>query len=324
MYCDGPFLAIMTNVIIPFTMVPLETAVPRAPNYTTIQIQSVSDHVRSIVPTYLQGTDGVIRLISAFIGTTSKWIRILGDMEEVYRNRNTDLYFLFWVCSHRLPIPDSFEQLRSHWYRRMGTIRRRTHCVDTGSQMLPLGGLGGLCYTRTGHLGTPAELSHLIRTVSCMGYVTSLSPVLSTAVKHVIITRRPHYWTDRVGPAVRVMHVDMIHQLDPGTHWESVVLDLDTIYPSTPSRCGTFPDYRHLSGSISPSWVQIHTTFLLRTMTIVYTQTPPSCTLDILEYMFLLQTTYRGERFVESDFSCERSSFMRLAETMLLSGMIRI
>ena len=194
--------------------------------------------------------------------------------------------------------------------------------------MLPAGRCG-LYYTRSGHLGTVEELAHLTRTVSCMGYVTPIRPVLSTTGKHVIVTRRTKHWKAVVGThtdTVQVVHADTIHHLDPGIHWDSVILDLDTIRSSKRSNYYTVPDYPHvqLSGSICPEWGRIHTTFFLRKMTIIYTDVPPSSTLDILEYMFLLQTTYRGERFVESDFSCERSSFMRLAETMLLVGMIGI
>ena len=191
--------------------------------------------------------------------------------------------------------------------------------------MLPLGQCG-LYYTRTGHLGTEEELAHLIRTVSCMGYVTPIRPVLSTTGKHVYVTRRTDHWKDVVGThtdTVQVVHVDTIHHLDPGIQWDSVVLDLDTIRPSKTSMYCTFPDYRHLSGSICPEWVRIHDTFLLHTtMTIIYTEVPPSSTLDILEYMFLLQTKYMGKRFVGDIFTCGRSSFMRLAETMLLAGML--
>jgi hypothetical protein len=317
----------MTNIILPFTMMlPLETSIPKAiPHYATIQIRSTSDHVRAVVPTYLQGTDGIIRSIASFIGTKYKWVRVLGDIDQVYLNRNKDLYFLFWICSHRLPIPKSFNDLRSPGYQWCHSgVGRRTHCVDTGSQMLPIG-QSGLYYTRTGHLGTTEELSRLIRTVSCKGFVTLVQPVLPTIGNHVIITRRPRYWAD-TSYTGRVVHVDTVPQLDPGIiHWDSVVLDLDSIRPS-PSCCSVlyFPDHRHVSGSIDAEWVRIHTTLLQRTtMTIVYTEVPPSSTLHLLEYMFLLQTMYRGERFIGADFTQERHSVMRVAETMLLAGMIQ-
>jgi hypothetical protein len=307
----------------PFTMLPLDTSIPRVPHYTTICIRSVYEHVWSVIPSYLQGTDGIIRLIASFVGTNYKWVQVLGDMDEVYRNRNEDLYFLFWVCSHRLPIPESFEELRSQW-NRSAVSTRRTHCVDTGSKMFPVGKCG-LYYTRSGHLGTAEDLARLTRTVSCMGYVTPIRPVLSTIGKHAIVTRRPEHWQAVVGThtdTVQVVHVDTIHHRDPEIHWDTVVLDLDSIRPSETSKYYTVGDYRHMSGSICSEWVRIHTAFLLRKMTIIYTEVPPSSTLDILEYMFLLRTKYMCAHFVDENFTCGRSSFMRLAETMLLEGML--
>ena len=43
---------------------------------------------------------------------------------------------------------------------------------------------------------------------------------------HVIVTRRPRYWNvANMSNTVRVIHVEMIHHLDPDICWDSVILD---------------------------------------------------------------------------------------------------
>jgi hypothetical protein len=306
----------MSTVIIPFTMVPIHTCIPRTLPYITIQTQSAQDHVRTHIPTYLQGTEGVIQLITTFIGSTYKWVRVLGDIDLVYANRRESLYVLFWVCSHRLPIPASLDALRSHWYR-TGTVRRLS-CIDKGSQMLPVGRYG-LYYTRTGHLGTCEELSHLIRTVSCRGYMTVAEPVLSVHGIHVIVTNRLEYWADRIASNIHVIRVDDVHTLNPDIHWDSVILD--HIRPSTPSVFYRYPDDRHLSGSVSTDWIQVDNALRMRRLTIVYEE-PISSTVNLLESMFIIQTMYRGEIFIGREFTQEYASVVRLTETLLLEGII--
>jgi hypothetical protein len=306
----------MNEVLVPFTMVPLRTAIPRPSMYVTIQTRSAHEHVLSIVPRYLQGTSGVIDLITTFLGSTHKWVRVVGDSEVLYRNRHQDLYFLFWVCSHRLPLPDSFEKLRSHWYRR-GTVRRLI-CIDKGSQMIPIG-QGGLWYSRTGHMGTREELAHLVRTVSCRGYVTRDEPVLPIVGVHVIVTDRPDYWSGRVSANTLLVHIVDLQTLDPNTPWDSVVLD--RISTPIPTCCSVYPDSRHLSGSISADWIRLDTTFPLRKTTIVYTESIAS-SVEMIEYMFILRTRYRGELFINRVFNRELYSVIRLAETMLLECII--
>lgn len=309
----------MTTVLMPYTMLPVCTSILKEPLYTQIVIRSTAEHVQSILPRYLQGTSGITQLISSFIGSAYKWVRVMGDMDRIYANRNTDLYLLFWVCSHRLPIPDCIDDLRSHWYRPGTTMtRRRTHCIDKGSQMLPVG-QGGLYFTRTGHLGTPTELARLVRSVVCNGYVTATRPLLQTTGRHVLVTNRPLYWANC--PAVyTIIGVEHLHSLDPSIAWDSVVLD--QIRPSSPSVCYAYPDHRHLSGSISPDWLYVHSAVSKRMQTIVFVAQLPATTLDILDSMYLLQINYRGMQFIGDRFNQERVSFFRLAETLLLEGLL--
>jgi hypothetical protein len=300
-------------------MLPLKSSVPQEPDYLRIQVRTVLEHVQSIVPTYLQGTVGILQLIASFIGPSYKWVQVKGDVIRMYNERSDrDLYFLFWLCSHLLPIPDTLTELRTcRTYK--GT--RRMICVDKGSQMLPIGH-DGLYYTRTGHMGQRQELIHLIRTVSCRGYVTQHQPVLPGAGgHHIVITRRVGHWTPSVGNNTVVIHVDQVTQLDPNIPWDSVVLD--NIHPSTISSYYLYPDTRHLSGKISCDWVLFDTYFKHRTKTIVYTESK-STDINIVDYMFLLQTRYRGETFITATYTMERSSLMRVAETLILEGIIEI
>jgi hypothetical protein len=297
-------------------MLPLHESVPRSSTCVTIQTQSVYEHVCSIIPPSLQGTKGVIQLITTFIGTTYKWVRVIGDIDQVYANRHVDLYFLFWVCSHRLPIPYSLDTLRSNWYRT--DTARRLVCIDKGSQMLPVGKCG-LYYTRSGHLGTSEDLSRLIRTVSCRGYVTTIEPELPRLGVHAIVTNRPHHWVDRTSNNICIIHVDDVHTLSPDLYWDCVILD--HIKPSTPSVCYRHPDDRHLSGSISPDVIRVDNAFHMRKRTIVYAESPES-TIDLIECMFILQTFYIGELFIGKKFTRAYASFVRLTETMLLEGIL--
>ena len=301
----------MENVIMPFTMIPLKSSVPRGPDYLTIQVRTVFEHVQSIVPTYLQGTQGILRLITSFIGPKYKWVQVKGDLIRMYNERcDRDLYFLFWFCSHRLPIPDTLTGFRTC------CDTRRMICVDKGSQMLPIG-RDGLYYTRTGHMGSRQELSHLIRTVSCRGFVTPSQPILPRTGHHIVITRRVGHWTPFVDSNTDVVHVDQMTRLDPNIQWDSVILD--NIQPSTRSSCYLYPDIRHISGNISLEWVLFDTYFKYRKKTIIYMESR-STDIDIVDYMYLLQIRYRGETFIGATYTIERSSLMRVSETMILEG----
>ena len=300
-------------IIIDHIMIPRSISVPRGPDHLTVQIRYVDDHVHSILPSFLQGTPGVIRLISSFIGNAHKWVYVSGDVDLLYKNHDRDLYFLFWVCSHRLPIQETLYSLRDH-----SSVHRRRVCIDRGSQMLPLGH-NDLFFTRTGHLGTSKELSPLIRTLSCRGYVTRVKPVLPSVGRHLVITPEPHEW-EHVPHGTIVMNMDHIYQLDHGIKWDTVILD--NIQAPVPSVCKRYPDDRHLSGSISTTWVSLDNLLLLRQMTIVYVRYPVT-DIDIVDYMFLTQTRYRREQFIGSTYTQERTSMIRVSETMFLDGIFQ-
>jgi hypothetical protein len=280
-------------IIIDHIMIPRSISVPRGPEYMTVQIRYVDDHVHSILPSFLQGTPGVIQLISSFIGNAHKWVYVSGDVDFLYKNRYRDLYS-----------PSS--------------VHRRRVCIDRGSQMLPLGH-NDLFFTRTGHLGTSKELSPLIRTLSCRGYVTRMKPVLPSVGRHIVITHEPNEWK-HVPHGTIVMNMNHIYQLDPGIKWDTVILD--NIQAPVPSVCGRYPDDRHLSGSISMTWVFLDNLLLLRQMTIVYVRYPVT-DIDIVDYMFLTQTRYRREQFIGSTYTQERTSMRRVSETMFLDGIFQ-
>ena len=303
----------------PFTMLHRDVSIPREPAYLTIQIRTGVEQVLSIVPPYLQGTTGVIQLIVSFIGTSYKWVQVKGDVTRMYANRNRDLYFVFWICSHCLPIAHTLTGLRSHVAHRSGS--RRLTCVDKGSQMLPLG-QHGLYYTRNGHLGRRQELAHLIRTVSCRGYVTTIQPLLyNTGGRHIVLTRRVGHWSPSAVGNTVVVHVDHITHMDPTIPWDYVVLD--NIRLSSQSKCYLYPDSRHLSGKIAHDWLLFDQYFSNRKKTIVYMESL-STDVDLVDYMYILQTRYRGEQFIGNTYTRERASVVRLAETMILEGIVEI
>jgi hypothetical protein len=300
----------MTTIIMDHVMIRRTVSVPRGPDYMTVQIQYVNEHVHSILPSFLQGTSGLIQLISSFVGNEHKWIYVSGDVSVLYKNRDADTYFLFWVCSHRLPIQQTLRPQCQHI-----PVHRRRACIDKGSQMLPLGHTG-LFFTRTGHLGTSKELSPLIRTLSCRGYVTRVKPVLPKIGRHLVITRDTDNWKHAPRNTL-VMHMNAIHHLEPGIQWDTVILD--NIQSSVSSVCAFYPDARHVSGSICATWVALDNLLLFRQMTIVYVRYPVT-DIDIVDYMFITQTRYRGEKFIGTTYTQERSSIMRVAETMFLDG----
>jgi hypothetical protein len=311
----------MTDILVPFTMLSLRTPVPKMPSGVSLYTRSAYEQVLSTVPKYLQGTEGVLQLITTFLGSNHHWVCVRGDFEIIYKRRQIDLYLLFWICSHRLPIPDSLDSLRSSWYR-TNKKRRRT-MVDKGSQMI-YSGQGDLFYTRTGHLGTRQELRRLIRTVSCRGYVATTEPVLSQVGRHVVITQRPLYWVGRVHTNVSVVHVNDIYLLNRNVQWSTAILD--HLEPATPTDCRRFPDNRQLTGQLSPTWIRIDTMCPFRQNTVVYVQEPTSSSIQLLEYIFILQTTYQGQPFITliSDciFTLSYQSAIRVAETMLLEGIL--
>jgi hypothetical protein len=304
---------IMKTIIMDHVMLPSTISVPRGPDYMTVRIQYVNDHVHSMLPSFLQGTSGIIQLISSFVGNAHRWIYVSGDVSLLYKNRDKDMYFLFWVCSHRLPIPKKTLQSQCQH------SRRRIVCIDRASQMLPLGH-NGLFFTRTGHLGTSQELSPLIRTLSCRGYVTRVKPVVPTVGRHLVITHEPTSW-DYVPYGTMVMNMNHIHHLDPSIQWDTVILD--NIQAPVPSVCALYPDDRHLSGSICTTWVFLDSLLLMRKTTIVYVRYPVT-DIDIVDYMFITQTRYKREQFIGSTYTQERSSIMRVAETMFLDGIYQL
>jgi len=307
-------------IIIQDMMLPAGAEIPRGPPYITVHVTSATEHVYSVLPPYLQGTSGLVQLITAFLGTGQIWVRVSGDINTLYTNRDSDLYFLFWVCSHILPIPTSLPVLRSQWSgtKRM-TYSERTSCVDKGSQLLPIG-QHGLFYTRTGHLGTLPEMHRYSRSVTWHGYVTHVKPRLShTGKRIVIITNRVHHWVDDVDADAHtlVIHVDTIHQLDPTMHWDSVILD--NLCTSTPSIANVYS--RQLRGWISPEWVRITDAVPFRRESILYTELRPS-DLNLIEYLFLLQTTYNGEECIAKRFTIPTTTLVRVLETLLLEGIL--
>jgi hypothetical protein len=95
----------------------------------------------------------------------------------------------------------------------------------------------------------------------------------------------------------------------------------DHLQPARPSECFAFPDDRHLSGCISDTWVDLDRLLTRRKTTIIWTSTPVSeCSL--VDYMYLLQTVYRRSRFISPRYTRERAAVCRVAETMLLSGIV--
>jgi hypothetical protein len=234
----------------------------------------------------------------------------------LYTQRSKDLYFLFWTCSHLLPVPDSVDELRSEWYR-TGNIRR-FNFIDRASQMLPIG-KNGLYYTRTGHLGTSRCLRRLTRTISCRGYVTNVEPVPpATSGRHIIVTQRPDYWSNRTTPNTYVVHVDSLHMINQHLQWTTVILD--HIKPATNTSYERNPD-RHINGELSPTWVEIDHVLRTRGCTIVYTDCTSSIH-TVLDYMFIVQTRYKSQKFIARKFCVAYSSVLRIAESLLLEGIL--
>ena len=320
------------NTLIPYTMFPIESSVPRGPTSVQVQTRSGAEHVRTLLPLFLQGSSGVIQLIASFIGQGVKWVQVTGNLSQIYAQRDAYLYFIYWVFSHRLPIPSTLTNLRkahvsagavaSHSRRPAGACARANACVvDTGSRMLPLvgGDAGALFFTRTGHLGTSHELSHYTRLLTCRGYVTPWKPVIPCTGRHLVVTHRVAYWKQHDGAGCDsntvVCPTDYLSLLDPTTQWDSVILD--HLRPATKSTCWHYPDSRHLSGTISPDWIQVNAVTRCRKQTVVF-RTLPCSDLDLVDDMYLLQATYRGERFIVPDYTRERVMVVRVAETMLL------
>jgi hypothetical protein len=102
--------------------------------------------------------------------------------------------------------------------------------------------------------------------------------------------------------------------------WDTVILD--NLRPTIMSVCTTYPDHRHLSGVVSPEWILLNDVLGLRKTTIIYTEVPPT-DIDLIDYIFLLQTQYRGETFIQSVYTRERAAVVRLTETLLLEGIIQ-
>ena len=297
--------------LLPWTMMTTTSFLPRPPSYAVVQEHSLQEHLLTIVPASLQGTQGVLDLIATFVGVGYRWCRVLGQWKDAYVNRDRDLYFLFSILSRRLPLPTSMEELRcSH----RDPPSHQT-LIEAGTRFLPLDS-SGLYYTRTGHLGTLTDLQRLTRVVRCGGYVTRRQPTLPAMGHHAIITTRPQW--SYPSSVVRI-HPDQLPYVDQDRAWDTVILD--HLQPTPASVCVSYPDARHVSGHIAPLWVRIEQVFGRRKQTIIWTETSLSepC---LLEYMYLLQTTYQQCRFISIQYTLPRSVVRRVAETFVLEGIV--
>jgi hypothetical protein len=164
-------------------------------------------------------------------------------------------------------------------------------------------------------------LRHLVKVMMCHGYVTSKCPVLPTTGHHAIVTYRNRLRTWRhVPPCVQVLALEDLASIDTSLDWDSIVLD--GIEPSVPSIVSVFPDSRHLSGQICREMALIDRTFPRRYKTIYCTKSLSEA--KVVDCMFMLQTTYEGERFISESFTVSRTRVLQVAETMFLNAVIRV
>jgi hypothetical protein len=302
--------------ILPYTMMSIREHIPTPPHYATIHTRTDVEHIRHCLPSYLQGTHGIVMRIQEFLGYGFKWVCIHANLAAMHTHRHRDAYFVYSVFSRRLALPQTVSDLVrgthacAHGYLRMHTY------VDTAARCLPLG-RPGLFYTRTGHMGTSKELAAVCRLVRCPGRVVAGHHQFSRTGRHLVVTSEhcPSVW-----PAhVCVRTASTLGPDEYATHWDTVVLfhlpGADT------TQYGTFPDARHLSGCIDTVWADVHHSLPHRSHTVICTGEVLS-EARLLTYLHVLGVCYHGILLVPRQFVLGTFLLIRVTETLLLNGLV--
>jgi hypothetical protein len=299
-----------------FLQIPTRETVPKVPHYLQVRAWTTTDYVQQYLPPGLQGTAGVIQMIAAYIGSCQWWVQILGPLERLHQRKTEDAYFIYWLFANILPLPHSLSSLS-----RPGTTvgPQRSHCIEVGSRLIPWDAGATqerLYYIRSGHMGTATDLKSHIYTVSCRGYMTNRQPILSgIRGRHLVITDTIGCWKHTHNNTI-VCTPQQIHNLDPTTRWDTVILD--HINPEIYDGQLTG---RYIHGRISPSLVRLNALCKHRHHTILYNEWIPEYN-RLFNTLFLLHTTYKREKLIAPEFTIALHTVRRVVETLLVSGTI--
>ena len=304
--------------ILPYTRMSVLEHLPSPPPYVSIHTRTDVEQIRHALPHYLHGSAGVVALIQAFLGTGSKWVCVCANVAAMQIHRHRDAYFLYAVFSRRLALPRTVPELLQHASvpgRPLASGAGPTY-VDTAARCLPLG-RPGVFFTRTGHMGTSAELAGVCRLVRCPGHMVHTRPELPSTGRHLVVTgeHTPSAW-----PAhVCVRSPSTLSQADRDTHWESVVFFHVPGAGTTQYR--SFPDARHLSGCINAVWADVHHCLPHRSRTLICTRESLSeaC---LLTYLHVLGVCFHGKNVLPRQFVTPLFLLVRVLETLFLNGVL--
>lgn len=282
------------------------------PPYATIQTRTTFEHVLSILPPSVRGEPGLVRLVTAFVGTHMDWLQIRCDLKQLIQHRERDMYFVYYSLTNRLPLSSSLMTASNLYIQKSGTHSRAPNVYTH-----PLHLSGDVYYTRSGHIGSWSELRCRSRDVEWYGHVICTLPCPEPGM--VVVTTRRRTVTWREAGFETVVTVE-----DVGSGWPTgaTVLVIDGAAIPTQPSLYAYPDGRHLSGSMTDTLQRIDRIARQSTMVLYDSATKPMTDQWIVDCMFLLQVTHDGRRFITDSFTHLRSTIIQIAETLFIHGIL--
>ena len=283
------------------------------PSYATLTTRTTLEHVLAILPPSVTGEPGLVRLVAAYIGTDMSWVQIRCDPHQLLRHRDRDMYFVYYSLTNRLPLPRSLVAAADVYVPRPLDAAMYLQSPNAYTRPLPLS--GDVYYTRSGHIGSCAELQCRSQVVECVGYMIDTLPCPQPGMVVVTTRRRAVAWRQAGFPLVVAAE-----DLDAGITANTLVVDGAAIVSSLCMHA--YPDGRHLSGTVS-TVLQCIDHHITRQSTLVL-KTPSNLITDqwIVDCLYLLRVTLNGRRFILQRFTHPRSTMIQAAETLFLQGVL--
>ena len=284
----------------------------RVPPYATIRTRTTFDHVLSILPPYVRGEPGLVRLVTAFVGTHMDWVQIRCDLRQLVQHRERDMYFVYYSLTNRLPLSPSLMAASDVYVRRSGA---HSHAPNVYTHPLHLS--GDVYYTRSGHIGSWSELRCRSREVEWCGHMIYTLPCPEPGMVVVTTRRRAVAWRE-----VGFETVAAIEDVGGGWPTEATVLVIDGAAIPAQTSLYAYPDGRHLSGTMTDVLQRIDRITRQSTMVLYDSATKPMTDQWIVDCMFLLQVTHDGRRLIADSFTHPRSTLIQIAETLFIHGVL--
>ena len=175
----------MMETILPYTKLSpsaMYQLLANVPSYAKTTCRSSMDLVMKTLPLYLHGSRGVVDMIHRYIGPKDTWVQVDVRVRDMVFYRGRDTFFIYLVLSNidpvQLRIPDTIP------------LQFNTSNIpvpEHATKMIPFIFDKNYTYyrTRTGHLGTCAELLPIVSEISMNGCLTTNRPCIETCYQHM-------------------------------------------------------------------------------------------------------------------------------------------